>query len=348
VRVTVAVLVVGAVLGVIMTARSTVSAALVSLTTLRPGWLVAAIGFEALSVLGTAQVQRATLRAAGAPRPGLLDYLAVTYVSAAVSGGLPGGPALGTAYAYRQLRLRGVNRAHTGLALTAAGVLSTAVMVLASMLIVTLDDGATQSTTLATGAAEVVAAAALFVVGRWLTRHPELLVRATSWCLRRVNRVRRRSPDAGADAMVATVTYLCGIRLRARHGFAAVAWAAADRGGDVVCLALCLLAVGTPIPSLAAIVTAYLAGMAAAQLALTPGGLGLTEAAITAALVAHGSPTHAALAAVLLFRLLSPGLNTAIGAVIGLGRPLCTRVRRATRRPEHAAEPAEATAAVAA
>lgn len=95
---------------------------------------------------------------------------------------------------------------------------------------------------------------------------------------------------------------------------------------------MCLLAIGTPLPTLATLVTAYLAGVAASQLAPTPGGIGFVEAAITGALVAHGTPAHAALAAVLLFRLLSPGLNIVIGAVIGLLRPAPSQVPVVKRR----------------
>lgn len=328
-------LVAGAVAAIAVFARSTVAGALEALTDLRPGWLAAAVAVEAVSVLATAQLHRVLLGAAGAPRPRVGDYLAVTYVGGAVSSSVPGGPALAAAYTYRQLRSRGVTSAHTGWALTAAGVLSTAVIALVGTVALTLAGNVT-ATTVAAGAAEIAAAAALAALARWAASHPRHVTAAATRVLARWNRIRRR--PAGADAArvgeaVATVT---AIQPRGRHWAAAAVCAAADWGADASCLALCLLAVGTPIPSLAAIVAAYVAGAAATQLAFTPAGIGVTEAALSAALIAHGSPAAAALAAVLLFRLISPGLNTAIGAALGVIRPLWTQRRRPASRPRRA------------
>ena len=50
---------------------------------------------------------------------------------------------------------------------------------------------------------------------------------------------------------------------------------------------------------------AYAAATAASSLAFLPGGLGLVDGALRAALVAGGVPSHPALAAVLLYRLVS-------------------------------------------
>jgi putative heme transporter len=316
-----------AVVAVLMvTVRPTLTAAVRTLTDLHPGWLAAAVAVESVSVLATAQLHRVMIGAAGVRPPRVGDYLAVTYVGGAVSSSLPGGPALATAYTYRQLRARGVSQAHAGWALTISGVLSTAVMALASTLVFTLDGNASLPR-LAVGAAEVAAAVALAVLARWATRHPQPLTRVLTGALGRLNALWRRPAGAGGERLDAFVAGVSRIRPRGRHWVAALVWAAADWGADAACLALCLLAVGTPVPTLAGIVGAYVAGVAATQLAFTPAGLGVTEAAITAALMAHGSPAHAALAAVLLFRLLSPGLNTAIGAVVGVVRPLCDRRR---------------------
>jgi hypothetical protein len=50
---------------------------------------------------------------------------------------------------------------------------------------------------------------------------------------------------------------------------------------------------------------AYGVAMTAGSIGLTPGGLGVIEAALTAALVGAGLKGHAALAAVLVYRLIS-------------------------------------------
>ena len=54
-----------------------------------------------------------------------------------------------------------------------------------------------------------------------------------------------------------------------------------------------------------ALLTAYVAGMAASSLSLLPGGLGAVDAALVLGLVAGGSPAAVALSAVVLYRLIS-------------------------------------------
>lgn len=321
------VLVLGAVAVAAATAPSAVTATLRALTAVRPGWLAVAVAVEAVSVLAIAQLHRVMLGAAGAPRPRLGDYLAVTYVGGAVSSSLPGGPALATAYTYRQLRSRGVAEGQATWTLAASGAVSVAVIALISTALLTFAGRPTAST-LAIGAAEIAAAPALVALARWAARHPQPVIRTLSTALGWVNRLRRRPAGSGRDRVVAAVAALNDIQPRWRHWAAAFSWAAINWAADATCLALCVLAVGTPIPSLAALVIAYVAGVAATQLAPTPAGLGATEAAIVAVLVAHGVPAHPGLAAVVLFRVLSPGLNTAVGAAIGLARPRWARWRR--------------------
>ncbi|NKQ52347.1 UPF0104 family protein [Amycolatopsis sp. K13G38] len=323
-RIVVAALLTAAVVALLVAGWPTVSQVPATLRSVNPFWAATALALEALSLLGTAQLQRVMLAAAGASPPGLRDHVAVTYVGAAISGGLPGGSALGTAYVYRQLRARGVTAARIGLALTAAGLLSTAMMALVSVAALTFVGSAAGSA--AASVVELGVVVALVVLARWVVRHPGVVAAIARWCVARINGLRRRPASLGGDAVSSVVSGLAGIRLPGSRQAAALGWSLADRGADIACLALCLVAVGTPIPSLAAVVTAYVAGVAASQVSLTPAGLGITEAAMTAALVAHGSPAQAALAAVLLFRLFSPGVNVGIGAAIGLARAGRTRM----------------------
>lgn len=320
---------------VVVLSWPTIVAALGTVTSVHPAWLVVAELVEVVSVLGTTQLQRVMLAAAGAPRPGLRDHLGTTYVAAAVSGSLPGGTALATAYTYRQLRARGVTRAHTGWTLTASGVFAAATMALVTTVLLTLHGGGTTSVII-TGAVEMLAAAGLLAGIRWATRHPAAVFAAAMWCTNKLDRLRarKRTTDRERRAqtdparVAAVVAVLTSVRIRPRHAVSGVVWGFLDRGADVACLGVCLLAVGLPMPSPAALFTAYVAGVAAGQLSLTPAGAGLVEAAITGALIASGTPAHTALAAVLVFRMLSPGLNTVIGALVGAFRP---RIRPGTR-----------------
>jgi hypothetical protein len=314
-----------------VTHPSVVTATLRALVAVRPGWLAAAVLVEVVSVLAIAQLHRVLLGAAGATRPRIGDYLAVTYVGGAVSSSLPGGPALAIAYVYRQLRARGVAEASAAWALVVSGAVSSATIALAGGTVLTLA-GHLNAVTVILGAAEVAALPGLIALVRWAARHPRPVIGCASAVLGRLNLLLRRPVHAGRERVVAAASALNGIRPAWRHWLCALTWSAINWGADAACLALCLLAAGAALPSPGALVLAYVAGVVTTALAVTPAGLGTTEAAITTVLVAHGSPTHPALAAVLLFRLLSPGLNTAVGATIAAIHRL-PRADRLARRP---------------
>jgi hypothetical protein len=87
---------------------------------------------------------------------------------------------------------------------------------------------------------------------------------------------------------------------------------------DCLCLGLAVLATGAGVPW-HVIFLAYGAGVAAGSLGLAPGGLGIVEAALTAALVGAGVKADHALAAVLIYRVISFWLVMACGwAVMGV------------------------------
>jgi hypothetical protein len=83
----------------------------------------------------------------------------------------------------------------------------------------------------------------------------------------------------------------------------------------------------------------------AANLPVTPGGLGAVEGTITIALVAFGGPTHNAItSAVLMYRILSFWLVLAVGW--GLWSVLALQVRRGRWSQEVLAAPVGAGARV--
>jgi putative heme transporter len=94
-----------------------------------------------------------------------------------------------------------------------------------------------------------------------------------------------------------------GIDLEVHRGeiFALSVW---NWVADCLCLAAAISATGSHPPWRGRFL-AYGVGMAAGSIGLTPGGLGVIEAALAAGLVAIGVTGHHALAAVLLFGLIS-------------------------------------------
>ena len=128
---------------------------------------------------------------------------------------------------------------------------------------------------------------------------------------------------------------IASIRLPAR-GYAAVSglallnWAA-----DCAALALAVVATGQPVPW-HALLLAYGAGAAVGSTGLTPGGFGLVELAVAAALTAGGLSGAGALAAVLAYRIVNFWLVILTGWVIMLlhgDRPGGLRDRRGRRVP---------------
>jgi hypothetical protein len=73
---------------------------------------------------------------------------------------------------------------------------------------------------------------------------------------------------------------------------------------DCACLVCSFLAVGAPVPW-RGLLLAYGAGQLAANLPITPGGLGVVEGSITIALVAFGGAELSTVAAVLCYRIIS-------------------------------------------
>ena len=105
---------------------------------------------------------------------------------------------------------------------------------------------------------------------------------------------------------------------------------------DAAVLTVGIIAVGARVPW-HDLLLVYVAGVGAQGLSLTPGGLGLTEGAISLALVASGVHVRQAVAAAVLYRLISFWLNAALGWLILL--LLQARRPAAQSAPEPALEP---------
>ncbi len=102
-------------------------------------------------------------------------------------------------------------------------------------------------------------------------------------------------------------------------GLSTLNWAA-----DCTALALAIQATGLPVPW-HALLLAYGAGAAVGSTGLTPGGFGLVEFTVAAALTAGGLPGSGALAAVLAYRLVNFWLVLAIGWLVMLRRDRARR-----------------------
>ena len=123
---------------------------------------------------------------------------------------------------------------------------------------------------------------------------------------------------------------LSAFRMRPREWAQSVALSFVNWLASVACLVASILAVGAGVPW-TKVILIYCAGATVSSFNLTPGGLGVTEAVLTAGLVASGLRPAEALGSALVFRLVSFWLATLVGWIIYSD----LRRKKARREPEN-------------
>jgi uncharacterized protein (TIRG00374 family) len=277
-------------------------------------WVVPAIALAAVSMLTAALEQRRVLRAAGMSLP-LRSMVAITLAGNAMSVTLPlAGSTAGTAFTYVQLKKRGADVPTAAWALATSGVISTTVLaVVLGIGAGVTGDGATSILGALAVLLGIVPIAVLLMSIRspMVRRHAERVAEGV------IARLRRRKHRAsGRDVMAVSRTFerIAQFRLGWRAGATASAYSALNWIADVACLAVCVSALGVPVPW-THLVIIYGATLGAASLSFTPAGIGIVESAIALVLVQSGVPTSAAIVAALLYRAVSCWLVLGIGWV---------------------------------
>jgi len=303
-RVAVALLAAGAIIAGIVIGRHTLAQSLRRLTGLDWTWFLAAIGCELVSLAAFGLSRRRLLRADGTSAH-FSSVMAITYASNALSMTVPfAGAQLAVVFSYRQFRLRGLSEAITSWALAVSAILSTSALALV-LVAGSLLGGASLATAIGFAGAALLLLPAVAVllalrdqrVRRWLSVALARLITAS-------RRLLRRPPGKAADALEEILDRVASIRMSwLRYaevfGLALLNWI-----GDCACLACAIHAAGQPVPW-DGLLLAYAAGAAVGSTGLTPGGFGLVEATLTAALVAVGMNSSGALTSVLAYRLVN-------------------------------------------
>jgi putative heme transporter len=278
---------------------------------------VLAVAAETASMVALGLMERRILILAGLRLP-VARSVAIAYASNALSASLPViGSGAATAFTYRRLVSQGATPALAGWALVLAGVVSNAAFVLI------ISIGAVVSGSLAAiwaGGAGILLTLVVAGVAALAMRRPgarDRVSRAAIWTLSRVQRLVHH-PAGDAAGIVADVTAgLAAFRPNRGDVIRAVVSAVRNWTFDLFCLVFSLKAAGVHVPWWG-IILAWAAGTGGASLNLTPGGLGVVEAALTAALVALGVPGAPALTAVLVYRAITFWLAIAVGWAIYL------------------------------
>jgi uncharacterized protein (TIRG00374 family) len=286
-----------------------------ALTTADPRWLALAIVSEAVSLGMFARLQRRLLKAFGV-KITILRAGAITYSRSAIAISLPAGPALSAGFAFRQYRLSGASRSTATTVTVLSGLFS--FLALAVLYV--------------SGLLAAVAVPAVKAIGR----NPDLtmivLIIAVSMALllsrlrsnqqaregherRRPGRVEAlaaRWPRLGSGLRQLTDTLATARAVPVRHWLLALATGVWNWLFELGCLFASTKAFGLEL-SIVELAAIYLGVQIVRQIPLTPGGIGMIEAALLTGMVSAGAGQNAAAAAVLLYRMLSCWLIIPIG-----------------------------------
>jgi uncharacterized protein (TIRG00374 family) len=264
------------------------------------GWVALGLVAEAGSFLAFVNLQRRLLRA-GQVDMATGPMAAITLAANTISNSLPAGPVIATVFSFRQFRRRRADEAVAGWAVVATVVVASVALTLVAAIgaLVAGAEGASADVvgvivavfviTLAMGAVFVYEPALVWVIST--TVH--LCERLTGWP--------RGELAVHIDRIILRLTV---VRLSAGQAVDVLGWGWANWMLDCSCLATAFLAVGAPVPW-KGLLLAYGAGQLAANLPITPGGLGLVEGSLTIAIVAYGGIESSTVLAVLLYRIIS-------------------------------------------
>ncbi|MEJ5927789.1 YbhN family protein [Corynebacterium sp. H128] len=291
--------------------------------TASPLWVGISVLVCALSFLAMGEVM-AVLMAAGGVKVGRGQALALVLAANAVSSSLPGGPALSTVLQYKVQRAWGASVMVIGWFIVLSGALSTLWLVILGLGAVVLFGA---SFSVASLVAVGIGMTALAFGVYWVANNPWFLERVATATLPLVNRMLRRAPEVGMEGVVAQIRQLQSVTLPLSKLVSVTLLSLLNRVFDLLTLWAAVVAVTGVIPAMAlvpngtniaGITLAFLTAKIIGATGVTPGGLGPLEAALTATLIAVGMQAATALAAVLVYRMVSFILATAIGWVVYL------------------------------
>jgi putative heme transporter len=278
-------------------------------------WIVLGIALEVSSMTAFAMMQRRLLRVGGR-RVGSRSMMATILAANALSVSVPvAGPELGAAFTFRRFKEQGADTPLAGWTLFVGGIASWfgAVVVLAV-------GGALSGNVLVTAATvfggllAVLAGVALWVsVGR--TRLRLVVTRSATWGIRSVSRLLSRPVQDPAAAINGWIESLGSLRPSKAEWGKVGGLGLANWLTDIGVLAMSILALGGAVPWRSLLLIYGLATLIG-SLGITPGGIGLVEGTLCLGLVSTGLPAALALAAVLLYRLVSFWLVMATGWLV--------------------------------
>ncbi|MFE1310515.1 YbhN family protein [Streptomyces sp. NPDC058755] len=261
-----------------------------------------ALAFEAGSFVSLAVLQWWLLRGAET-RPGLGTMTGLVFAANAMAGSLPGDSALSVAWVIRQLRRRGIVLALAAAMLVVAGALSALVLAVLLTLGALVADPAGPGSGLRTVVLLTAVVLAAVIVSVVCLARSSGLRRAVRHAGRHVTarwRAGKRVGNLLAEVLHKAASIQPGLRGWTRPtGLALLNWLC-----DAAALTAALRALGIGVPWRGILIT-YGLTQISISLRLTPGSLGVAEASLSTLLVVQGLRADQAIAATLLYRVVS-------------------------------------------
>ncbi len=309
--------------------RTEFAAAWHQLSHVAAGWVAAAVTAETASLWTYAYLQQRVLRLSGTSiaMPGLF---LLTLANDAIANTVPGEPAVSSAYRYRYYRRRGATGASAGwtiFTILIAQAIGMSLLLLLGVVIALAGSTSTRDTGVAAIGLVVVLVAGAILVRR------DLVLRFAGGLVRAARRVTGHPRGSIGERVESTLTRMREIPLSRRSTAGIVALAAAVWFCDFGCLLCAFGAVHATIPW-AGVLLAYGAAQVAGTLPIVPGGIGIVEGSLAVILAAYGTGRASALAAALVFRIVSFWLAIAVGWI------------SVAATPPHGRPPADAAASV--
>jgi hypothetical protein len=223
-------------------------------------------------------------------------FFGASLAAIAMNDSIPLGAGFSVAYLYRKLRGRGCSVLQATAGLLAGNLL--AIVVLLVLLGFVLVEH-TQATSVLSNLDVVILFVLLLLAAAAIVRMDRVLVVALGLAvhLRRLFHLKQGSNEANLETAAQ-------LRFSARSLLQASLGALGNWLFDLATLVLSLTAVHAHV-GLVGVTSAYMLGALAANLPITPGGLGVVEGSITVALIAFGGAPSSMFAAVLLYRVVS-------------------------------------------
>lgn len=263
-------------------------------------WVAVAVIAEAASIVAYALVQQKLIEAGRVPAP--LGWLTgVTLANIAITNSLPTGSVFSTIFTYRQYRNRGSDEVLAGWAIVALLVVTSITLALIAAAGVGI--AGSQSSNFDLVGATIGILVVTVLVGALFVQRRALL-----WVVVQLARVLRiflpRAQIRAEGLLERLVQRLAAVDWTPRQMLTSFLWGIVNWGLDCGCLIMSFVALGVDVPW-RGLLLAYGAGQLAANLPITPGGLGVVEGSLTVALVAYGGAEVSTVAAVFLYRLIS-------------------------------------------